>query len=224
MLCLLPHLWQLAWIRNALYVNGTSRWQVGACACRYFASVSACPSFRNLFPPLSFIFSFSFMFFTSNLSAAHPPSAPGYVNAVVLAACTVAIRALLFREHAPKHGCPICECQRVNAEWGIINASPSWFSHQLTNLFTASHYRTNMHQRTHKCTNEDSTPKPWTTEDTPLLGTKLQRINCTIFSPRCVGGDHHATLDSMMKLANDARLPRVALPILCRPTAPVPQG
>lgn len=78
------------------------------------------------------------MFFTSNLSAEQPPSAPAYVNAVVLAAYTVAIRALLFREHATQHGCPICECQRVNAEWGIINASPSWFSHQLTNLFTPS--------------------------------------------------------------------------------------
>lgn len=65
------------------------------------------------------------MFFTSNLSAAQPPSAPAYVNAVVLAAYTVAIRALLFREHATQHGCPISECQRVNAEWGIINASPS---------------------------------------------------------------------------------------------------
>lgn len=178
-LCLLPHFRQLAWIRDALNVNGTSRWRVDACAHGHSVHIFACPSFNFLFPPLSFNFNlflifFSSMFLTSNLSAEQPLSAPAYVNAVVLAAYTIVIRALLFREHAMQHDSPICECQRVNAEWGIINASLSRFSHHLTNLFTPSRWRTNTHARTHKCTNEGSTPEPWTTEDKVLLWTKLK--------------------------------------------------
>lgn len=84
------------------------------------------PCVHSLITSLRFNFLFfPLMCFTSKLSTVQPPFAPDYVNAVMLLRYMVAIRVLLFTNHAMQHDCPICECQRVNTVWGIIIASPS---------------------------------------------------------------------------------------------------
>lgn len=112
--------------------------------------------------------------------------------------------------------------------WMPYGASLLRLRHDLViSWLTCLRHPANGLTRTHTCTSAQmraQVRKPQSSEDTVLLKTKLERRKCTIFSPHCVDSNHHATLDPIMKLTNNAHSPSVALPMLCRPATSSSSG